>query len=142
MARLLSLGNLRLTPVLISQELQWRQVGQATPDQSGLLAQVEAWNQARMQDDDNALRNHYSERFERDGTGLETWWPKLRNGLSGRAGVRPLEMLSAMRWQDQDELMVVTWLDPNRSTAHRSEYLRTYWAREGSDWKIVFEGPV
>ncbi|MFM7026641.1 MAG: L,D-transpeptidase family protein [Limnohabitans sp.] len=142
MARLLGLGSLRLTPVLIARELQWRQTDQAAPEQPALMSRLEAWNQARLQDDDGALRSHYSERFERDGLGLEPWWSRLRSIGVNRSNARPLEMLSAVRWKDDEDLMVVTWLDPNRSAAQRNEYLRTYWALEGGSWKIVFEGPV
>ena len=142
MSRLLGLGSLRMTPVLIARELQWRPTEQPAPEQSELLSRLEAWNQARLQDDDGALRSHYSERFERDGMGLEPWWSRLRSASLHRPGARALEMLSAVRWKDDEDLMVVTWLDPNRSTAQRLEYLRTYWARESDQWKIVFEGPI
>ena len=142
MTRLLGLGNLRLTPVLIARELQWQPTGEPTSEQTDLMARLEAWNQARLKDDDTALRSHYSEHFERDGLGLDPWWPKLRNPSLNRQNNRPLDMLSAVRWKDNEEMMVVTWLDPNRSAPQRNEYLRTYWARESGEWKIVFEGPV
>ena len=142
MTRLLGLGSLRLTPVLIARELEWRQTGAPVPEQTELMARLEAWNQARLKDDDAALRSHYSEHFERDGLGLDPWWPKLRNPSLSRPSPRPLDMLSAVRWKDNEEMMVVTWLDPNRSAPQRNEYLRTYWARESGGWKIVFEGPV
>lgn len=142
MARLLALGGLRLTPVLIAQELQWLPANQPAADRHALLARLQSWNLARLQDDDTLLRNHYSARFERDNMGLETWWGKLQAGNRSRAGAKPLDMLSALRWKDDQELMVVTWLDPNRSTRQRNEYLRTYWVQEGTEWKIVFEGPV
>lgn len=141
MSRLLGLGALRLTPVLIARELQWLPGDQTTPDRDTLLNRVQSWNQARLQDDDTLLRSHYSPRFERDAMDLDQWWSKLQAGRA-RAGAKPLEMLSALRWNEDEDLMVVTWLDPNRSVRQRSEYLRTYWAREGADWKIVFEGPV
>ena len=142
MGRLLALQGLRLTPVLIAQELQWLSVGQSVADRQALMTRLRAWNLARLQDDESLLRSHYSARFERDGLGLEPWWGKLQAGNRARAGAKPLKMLSALRWKDGEELMVVTWLDPNRSTPQRNEYLRTYWVQEGTDWKIVFEGPV
>ncbi len=142
MSRLLALGGLRLTPVLIARELQWLPASQSASDRQALLARLQSWNLARLQDDESLLRSHYSERFERDNMGLEPWWGKLQAGNRSRPGARPLAMLSALRWKDTEELMVVTWLDPNRSTRQRSEYLRTYWVQEGTEWKIVFEGPV
>jgi hypothetical protein len=74
--------------------------------------------------------------------GLDAWWGKLQPAARSRQSAKPLEMLSALRWQDGEELMVVTWQDPNRSSRQRNEYLRTYWVRDGAEWKIVFEGPV
>jgi hypothetical protein len=142
MARLLGLGALRLTPVVIARELQWLPAEQPATDRDALLARLQSWNQARLQDDEALLRSHYSERFERDNIGLDPWWVKLQIPARSRPTANPLELLSALRWQDDEDLMVVTWLDPNRSTRQRKEYLRTYWTREGTVWKIIFEGPV
>lgn len=142
MARLLGLGALRLTPVLIGREIQWQPAEQANEERGALISRLQGWNQSRTQDDDLLLRRHYSERFERDGLGLDHWWSRLRPTVRSRTGSKPLEMLSALRWRDEDEMMVVTWLDPNRSTPQRNEYLRTYWVSEAGQWKIIFEGPV
>ena len=142
MSRLLGLGALRLTPVLIAKELQWLPSGHTDAERDDLLKRLHSWNQARLQDNESALRAHYSEHFERDYMGLDPWWPKLQMAERLRPGAKPLELLSALRWKDDKDLMVVTWLDTNRSSRQRNEYLRTYWAREGQEWKIVFEGPV
>ncbi|MFM8864729.1 MAG: murein L,D-transpeptidase family protein [Limnohabitans sp.] len=142
MSRLLALGSLRLTPVLIGRDIDWQQPEQAETERNPLMSRLQAWNQARQQDNDPLLRGHYSERFEREGQGLDHWWPKLRSPVRNRTPSKPLNLVSALRWQDEGELMVVTWLDPNRSTSQRNEYLRNYWAKEGGRWKIVFEGPV
>ncbi len=142
MARLLGLGALRLTPVLIARELQWLPAGPSSVERDALLARLQSWNQARLQDNEALLRSHYSDRFERDSMGLDAWWGKLQPAARSRQSAKPLEMLSALRWQDGEELMVVTWQDPNRSSRQRNEYLRTYWVRDGAEWKIVFEGPV
>ena len=63
--------------------------------------------------------------------GLDTWWNKLQLSERLRPNAKPLELLSALLWRDEEDLMVVTWLDTNRSSRQRNEYLRTYWAREG-----------
>lgn len=142
MTHLLGLGTLRLTPVLIGRELQWQAPDKAEAEHSEWLARLQTWNQARLRDDELSLREHYSPNFERDGYGLDHWWGKLRTSGRHRKAGKPLELLSALRWQDGEDVMVVTWLDPNRSTSRRSEYLRTYWVRDANQWKIVFEGPV
>ncbi len=142
MTRLLGLGSLRLTPVLIGREIEWQQPAQADTERTPLLTRLQAWNQARVQDNDAALRSHYSDRFQRDGQGMDHWWPRLRATARSRTALQPLTLLSALRWQDDEDLMVVTWLDPNRSTSQRSEYVRNYWVKDGGRWKIVFEGPA
>lgn len=142
MSRLLDLGALRLTPVLIAKELQWLPPTQAMADRDALMARVQSWNQARLQDNEAFLRSHYSDRFERDSLGLAHWWPRLRPPVRSRSHAKPLQAISVLRWQDQEELMVVTWFNPARSARQKKEYLRTYWANEAGEWKIVFEGPV
>jgi len=89
MTRLLALGGLRLTPVLIARELQWLPASQAAPDREALLARLRSWNQARLQDDDTVLRGHYSARFERDNMGLEPWWGKLQPANRARRRQAP-----------------------------------------------------
>ncbi len=142
MSRLLALGSLRLTPVLIGREIEWQQPTQADAERGPLMSRLQAWNQARLQDNDTVLRSHYSDRFQRDGLGMDHWWPKLKASVRSRTPLKPLSLVSALRWQDEEDLMVVTWQDPNRSSSQRNEYLRNYWVKDGGRWKIVFEGPA
>ena len=142
MAQLLELGALKLTPVLIDQKTQWLPPEQEAADRREWITRLQAWNQSRLQGDEAQLREHYSPRFERDGLGLDQWWGRLRPTGSKRHPRKPLELLSALRWQDGEEWMVVTWRDPNAGRNRSREFLRTYWARDGEQWKIVFEGPV
>lgn len=142
MSRLLALGALRLTPVLIAKELQWLPAGQSSADRETLLQRLQSWNQARLKDNEPVLRAHYSERFERDNMGIDQWWSKLQTTGRLRPDTKPLELMSALRWKENEDWMVVTWRNPNLNTPKRNEYLRTYWVREDQDWKIVFEGPV
>ena len=142
MSRLLALGSLRLTPVLIGREIEWQQPAQADAERGPLMSRLQAWNQARLQDNDTVLRSHYSDRFQRDGLGMDHWWPKLKASVRSRTPLKPLTLVSALRWQDEEDLMVVTWQDPNRSSSQRNEYLRNYWVKDGGRWKIVFEGPA
>lgn len=142
MAQLLGLGSLRLTPVLIEQKMQWLPPESEEAERREWMARLQAWNKARLHGDESQLREHYSQRFERDGLGLDNWWGRLRPPSGKHNSRKPLELISALRWQDGEEWVVVTWRDPNSGRTRSSEYLRTYWARDAGQWKIVFEGPV
>jgi hypothetical protein len=58
----------------------------------------------------------------------------------GRSKSLPLEVVSALQWQDQDNTMVVTMKDPNQKAGSPYKFLRTYWQKENKQWKLVFEG--
>ena len=47
--------------------------------------------------------------------------------------------LSAVRWNDRRELMVVTFSEGSSPTAIDPRMRRQYWVKEGGDWHIFYE---
>jgi len=147
MAQLLELPNLRMTPVLIANQLDW--VPETHNDQALELIKtvVEPWMQARRQAQPDLLKPLYSQRFEREGKDLAHWWPQILRTSQTQAKDTKLELISALHWQDDGHQMVVTVkssLLPHvkrSKRGQRTSFWRTYWQKEDAKWRIVYEGP-
>ncbi len=142
MGQLLNLPGLRMTPVIISEKIDW-----VTPEESSnafkdFKPSLDAWLAARNGTDADALKSHYSERFEREDMGLNQWWPRLAQTTLGHHVSKPLELVSALQWKDHAQTMIVTLKDPNQKAAAPPQYMRTYWQKEAGQWKLVFQGPA
>lgn len=138
--QLLNLPGLRMTPVVIANQIEWR-----TPDQQNRMFHefkpaLDAWLAARNGVDPQTLQSHYSERFERDDMNLTQWWPRLAQTTLGHRMAKPLELISVLRWEDKFETVVVTLKDPKANSLQ--PFLRTYWQKEAGQWKMVFQGPT
>jgi len=142
MGRLLQMPELRMTPVIIAAQLEWVNADQAKQTWDAFKPTLDKWLLARNGRDPQALKTHYSPRYEQDGLGLEQVWPRLAQTTLGYSQSQPLELVSVLNWKDQDHTMVVTMKDPNLSHAQGASYLRTYWQKENGQWLLVFQGPT
>lgn len=142
MKRLLQMPELRMTPVIIAEQLEWVSEDQAGRAWTAFQPTLNSWLQARNGRDPEALKVHYSPRYEQDGMSLAQVWPRLAQTTLGYSQSQPLELVSVLNWKDQDNTMVVTMKDPNQSHAQGAAYLRTYWQKENGQWRLVFQGPT
>jgi L,D-transpeptidase YnhG len=140
MARLLNMPDLRMTPVIIAEQLEWVNADQAEQTWTAFKPVLNQWLQARNGRDSEALKIHYSPRYEQDGMGLAQVWPRLAQTTLGYSQSQPLELVSVLNWKDQDHTMVVTMKDPNLNHPQGAAYFRTYWQKENGQWRLVFQG--
>jgi hypothetical protein len=140
MGRLLLKPDLRMTPVIIANQLEWVNSNQAGQTWTAFKPVLDKWLQARNDRDPEALKIHYSPRYEQDGMGLAQAWPRLAQTMLGQNQSQPLELVSVLNWKDQDHTMVVTMKDPNQNHPQGTAYLRTYWQKENGQWRLVFQG--
>jgi len=142
MGRLLQMPELRMTPVIIAEQLEWVNADQAGQTWAAFKPSLDKWLQARNGRDPEALKIHYSQRYEQDGMALAQVWPRLAQTTLGYSQTQPLELVSVLNWKDQDNTMVVTMKDPNQTYPQGAAYLRTYWQKENGQWRLVFQGPT
>lgn len=142
MDELLRLPGWRMTPVIIADKLDWVQAGQVSSAYTQFKPRLDQWIADRQRADPEKLKVHYSDRFERDALDLQHWWPKLLQTSSAQRNAKPLEVISVLNWNDGEDTMVVTMSDPNVKDKRQPVFLRTYWQKEASQWKLVFEGPT
>jgi L,D-transpeptidase YnhG len=140
--RLLRTVEIRTTPVVIAQSLRWVLPNVIQADRKPFEDQFEAWRRAKSSGDLTRTLAHYHANFSSNGRSLREWTPLLKQELS-RAGGQSVNVkdLSIIRWTDHADVMVVTFGEV-LSGARTGAVKRQYWIREGSNWKVFFEGVI
>lgn len=139
--RLLKTVQARTTPVVIAQNLLWVSSQAQQPQMRQFDDLLQNWREARASGDWNRLQDFYSVDFSSNGKPTKDWQTSLRNEqqqLKGRQ-LRLTEM-SLLRWSDAADTLVATFdevVDGKRSATRRQ-----YWVRQGTRWKIFYEGVI
>ncbi|QHE88939.1 L,D-transpeptidase family protein [Hydrogenophaga sp. BPS33] len=140
--RVLATVRIRTTPVVIASSLQWVQPEALTADREQFESVLEDWRRARGDGDLSGLKRFYSSRFAHQGRSLDQWWPKIEDELrANKARGLHIKDLSVLRWQDQDDTLVVTFGEVAAGQS-RGVTKRQYWVREQDRWSIFFEGTI
>jgi len=76
------------------------------------------------------------------GESLSTWFSRQQKGLNGaRPSSVKVRDLSLYRYPGKDELIVSTFIQETAVGKNKNAVRkRQYWQKEGSQWKIVYEG--
>lgn len=142
LAQIVRTVEIRTTPVVIAQRLQWVNPNLARSDSKPFEAALTAWQSAKSSGNLEQVLNFYSPDFNSRGKTLSEWTPALRNEIvkvRGRA-IR-LKDLSLLRWTDSADTMIVTFGEVADGT-RIGPTKRQYWERQGSQWKIFYEGVI
>lgn len=134
--------EVRTTPVVISQRLNWVAPHSARSASKPFDDALTAWQSAKSSGDMTRLLSFYSPDFNSNGKTLAQWTPDLRSELDKIRG-RPIQLkdLSLLRWTDTADTMVVTFGEV-ADGARGGPTKRQYWGRQGSQWKIFYEGVI
>ncbi|WP_394756781.1 L,D-transpeptidase family protein [Rhodoferax sp.] len=134
--------EVRTTPVVISQSLKWVTPTTARSESQPFEEALTAWQKAKTSGNMNQVLSFYSPSFNSNGKTLTEWMPFLRSELNKVQG-RAIELkdLSLLRWTDTADTMVVTFGEVTEGT-RTGPTKRQYWVRQGSHWKIFYEGVI
>ena len=140
--RIIKTVQVRTTPVVIAQNLKWIAPLTAKADSKAFEDALKAWSTAKSSGDMARLMTWYAPDFNSYGKTLAEFTPAVQlevKQLAGR-GVQ-LKDVSYLRWLDSNDTMVVTFgeLALGAKSGHTK---RQYWTRQGSQWKIFFEGTI
>ena len=138
--RIISTVEVRTTPVVIAQTLQWVAPHSARADSHRFEEALNAWRTAKSSGDADRALSFYAADFSAGGKTLTQWAPTLRTEVERVRG-REIELkdLTYLRWTDTADTMVVTFgevANGDRIGATK----RQYWVRQGQHWKIFYEG--
>jgi len=134
--------EVRTTPVVISPRLDWVPPHSVQAQRKPFEDALDAWRTAKSRGDFDQLLRFYTPDFHSYGKTLAEWAPALRTEVDKVRG-KPIQLkdLSYLRWTDGADTMVVTFgevADGSRTGPTK----RQYWIRQGSEWKIFFEGII
>jgi murein L,D-transpeptidase YafK len=137
-------GNLQvgLTPVIISNSIEWLSLDDWQAERKSLLAMIEAWRHDWESRDVDRYASHYSRNFTSDGADFRTWMDQKRKVNAGKSWIKVgVNNLSMFRNPGKEDYVVVTFEQDYRSNnLDNVMKKRQYWVKEDGRWKIVHEG--
>ena len=142
MDRLLRLKNVEKTPVLITDKLEWVSPDRSVPDRDAFQKVLNQWIRDRQTSNLDSLKTLYSPQYQRDGKGLSAWWPDIASAAQVAGNGDRVALQSVLHWKDTQDYIVVNLTNPNTPKGKAPQQLRMYWAKEGNQWQILYEGPV
>lgn len=142
LSRIIRTVAVRSTPVVIATELQWVEPRKARTEGKPFEDTLHAWRNAKTAGDLEQVLSFYTPDFSSNGKTLQEWTPTLKGEISRLQGrTLLLKDVSYLRWTDSADTMVVTFGEVAEGT--RTGWTkRQYWMRQGSQWKIFFEGTM
>ena len=140
--RVIKTVAIRSTPVVIAASLTWVNGQSLGPDVKSFDEVLKGWHQAKASGDMERLTSWYAPDFTSFGKTMAEWKPGLQSELKQLRG-RDIQIkdVSYLRWTDSADTMVVTFGELVKG-AKTGRTKRQYWARQGSQWKIFFEGDI
>ena len=140
--RIINTVEIRTTPVVIAQNLKWVAPQTVKADSKAFEDAFNAWHAAKSSGDFNRISNWYAPDFTSNRKTLAEWTPTLRAEMEKQAGREiQLKDVSYLRWTDAADTMVVTFSELVRGEK-TGRIKRQYWIRQGSQWKIFYEGII
>ena len=131
-----------LTPVIISDSIEWLSLDDWQAERSALLGTIDEWRHDWESRDNDKYASHYARAFLADGQHLNQWLDQKRKINAGKSWLKvSTNNISMFRNPGKEEYVVVTFEQDYRSS-NLSNVIkkRQYWIKEDGRWKIIYEG--
>jgi murein L,D-transpeptidase YafK len=138
-ARFVQVG---LTPVIITEGIEWADASVVDAERKSLAAALEQWRADWQSRDTEKYLSHYSPRFSAGKQDFAAWSAHKRKVNAGRKWIRiGLSRVSMFAYPRERDFVVVSFDQHYRSDG-RSNHMRKrqYWIKEAGHWKILYEG--
>jgi murein L,D-transpeptidase YafK len=132
-----------LTPVIIADEVEWADAASVAAERAALAGALEQWRADWQSRETERYLAHYSSRFgSREGQNLDAWAAHKRKVNAAKRWIKVgLSRVAMFRYPRERDFVVVTFDQDYRSDGLSNVMRkRQYWVKEGSDWKIIYEG--
>jgi hypothetical protein len=133
-----------VTPVIISEGIEWVEPGAVEGLRAEILRQLESWRRDWESRDTARYLAHYASGFTSERMDLAQWSRHEQRVNAQKDWIRVrLDGVSIFQDPGADELVVVTF-DQDYASSDFSirARKRQYWTREEGRWKILYEGPA
>jgi phosphotransferase system IIA component len=131
-----------LTPVIISNSIEWLSLDDWQAERTALNKQIEQWRSDWEGLNVDRYLSHYSKKFYSDGQNFEQWRVRKQQVSSGKSWIKLVtNNISMLRNPGKEDMAVVTFDQDYRSN-NLSNVMkkRQYWQKEDGQWKIMYEG--
>ena len=131
------------TVVVISDKVDFMNKSEWDKERNSASKFMDQWQQDVEAAVAEKMLANYSTTFRSSlGESLSTWFARQQKGLNG---ARPTSVkvrdLSLFRYPGKDDMIVSTFVQETVVGKNKNAIRkRQYWQKEGSDWKIIYEG--
>ncbi len=131
-----------LTPVIISNSMEWIGPAEWTQERETLNQAINAWRKDWESRDTEKYLAHYSRNFKTPDQDYKRFASQKRQVNNGKTHIEvKVSNLSLFRNPGKDDVVVATFDQDYRSNNLNNQMRkRQYWQREDGQWKIVYEG--
>jgi murein L,D-transpeptidase YafK len=131
-----------LTPVIISNSIEWLSLDDWQAERSALKSKIEDWRSDWESRNTDRYLRHYSKRFQSGDQNFEQFAQQKRQVNAGKEWIKvSIVNPSMFRNPGKEELVVVSFEQDYRSNNLNNQMRkRQYWIREDGTWKIIYEG--
>jgi murein L,D-transpeptidase YafK len=131
-----------LTPVIISEDIEWLSIDDWAAERKAFQEQFEHWRTDWESLDTERYLTHYSSKFSAGGENIDSWSRHKRQVNSGKQWIKiDARNVSMFRSPGKEDLVVVDFEQDYRSNnLSNAMKKRQYWMREGGLWRIIYEG--
>ncbi len=131
-----------LTPVIISDSIEWLPAEDWLRERVELRNVLEQWRLDWQSLDTERYLSHYSPRFKSPEQNFEQFAMQKRQVAANKDWIKvSIDNLAIFRNPGREEVVVVTFEQDYRSNNMDNRMRkRQYWVRENGAWKIIYEG--
>lgn len=126
------------TPFVIADSISWVKPHNLNPERTEFIKTLTNWHKAKQTGNVQNLTSFYQVSHLTNQKNADRLF-----AIAGQQKNQDFDAnnYSILRWKDSSETMIVTYSEiQNQSKSIKSK--RQYWTRDGSQWRIFFEGEV
>lgn len=134
--------QLGLTPVVITDGVNWRSSSEIKKERTEFTQRLNQWKTDWESLNAERFLRHYSKRFVADNADYALFSQQKRERHAKKQWIKvTVNNISILRSTGMQDIVSVTF-DQTYQSNDSSDVMRKqqYWMRENNDWKIVFEG--
>ncbi|GAB2181873.1 hypothetical protein DLREEDagrD3_20960 [Denitratisoma sp. agr-D3] len=131
-----------LTPVIISNSIEWLSMDNWQKERQSLLGMIDEWRKDWESRNTDKYAGHYARNFSADGQGKDQWVEQKRKVNAGKDWIKvETRNISMFRNPGKEDYVVVTF-DQEYKSNNLDNVMkkRQYWIKEDGRWKILYEG--
>lgn len=131
-----------LTPVIISNSIEWLSFDDWQKERSTLNKKIDEWRSDWESRDVGRYLKHYSKQFKTKDQSLEQFAQQKQQVNVGKEWIKvKLSNVSMFRNPGKEDVVVVTFEQNYQSNNLNNQMTkRQYWISEDGTWKIIYEG--